>query len=173
MIQHLAERFGQQSAVLAVALSGSRGAGSNDDESDFDLYVYAASELPLDFRRAIAGPDAEIDNRYWEPGDEWIDETSGARIDVMYRSPAWIEDQLDRVLVRHAASIGYSTCFWYNVLHSEPLFDPRGWYAGLQARPRQVSRPIAALDHRQELSLAAPESILLPASDRSGFTTPR
>jgi catechol 2,3-dioxygenase-like lactoylglutathione lyase family enzyme len=137
MIHRLAESFGQHPAVLAVALSGSRGAGSNDGESDFDLYVYAVSELPLDFRRAIAAsPDAEIDNRYWEPGDEWVDQASGARVDVMYRSPAWIEDQLDRVLVRHEPSIGYSTCFWYNILRSEPLFDPRGWYAGLQARAR-------------------------------------
>jgi hypothetical protein len=54
----------------------------------------------------------------------------------MYRSPAWIEDQLDRVLLRHEASIGYSTCFWYNVLHSEALLDPHDRYAGLQRRAR-------------------------------------
>jgi hypothetical protein len=121
---------------VAVALAGSRGARSGDSASDFDLYVYTLGDLPLEFRRSLAGPNAEIDNRFWEPGDEWIDRITGARVDVMYRTPAWIEDQLDRVLVRHQASIGYSTCFWYNVLHSEALFDPAGWFAGLQERAR-------------------------------------
>ncbi len=67
----------------------------------------------------------------------------------MYRSPGWIEQELDRVLVRHQASLGYSTCFWYNVLHSEALFDPRGWYGALQERarcsyPRELQRAILA-----------------------------
>ena len=152
MIEQLAQSFGKHPSVLAVALSGSRGAGSGDEASDFDLYVYAFGDLPIDFRRALASPGAEIDNRYWEPGDEWVDQSSGARIDVMYRSPAWIEDQLERVLVRHEASIGYSTCFWYNILNSEPLFDPRGWYAGLQARarapyPEELRRSIIGKNH--------------------------
>lgn len=134
------ERLGRHPSVTAVALAGSRAAAANDPASDFDLYAYATAEVPVDFRRSLAGPDAEIDNRFWETGDEWIDADSGAHLDVMYRSPSWIEDQLDRVLVRHEASIGYSTCVWYNVLHSEALHDPQGWYRELQERAR-VSYP--------------------------------
>lgn len=130
------ERLGQYPSVTAVSLAGSRAASSNDPDSDFDLYVYATAQVPVEFRRSLAGPDAEIDNRFWEPGDEWVDADSGAHLDVMYRSPSCIEDQLDRVLVRHEASIGYSTCFWYNVLHSEALYDPHGWYRQLQERAR-------------------------------------
>ena len=135
--------------MVAVALAGSRAAGSNFPKSDFDLYVYATAEIPVEFRRALAGPAAEIDNRFWEPGDEWIDAATGAHFDVMFRAPSWIEDQLDRVLVRHEASIGYSTCFWYNVLHSEALYDPQGWYARLQQRarvpyPEELQRAIIA-----------------------------
>jgi hypothetical protein len=50
----------------------------------------------------------------------------------MFRSPAWIQEQIDRVLVYHQASVGYSTCFWSNVLYSEPLSDRDGWYGQLQ-----------------------------------------
>jgi len=107
---------------------------------DIDLYVYATAEVPVESRRAIAAEFAdrmEIDNRVWEPGDEWIDRNTGRAIDIMYRTPAWIEDQLARVLVRHEASAGYSTCFWWNVLHSRALYDRTGWYAALQQSARQ------------------------------------
>jgi hypothetical protein len=67
----------------------------------------------------------------------------------MYRSPKWIEDQLDRVLMRHEATIGYTTCFWFNVLHSEPLFDRGGWFKQLRDRanvayPDELRRAVIA-----------------------------
>lgn len=133
-ICRLAQAFGTFPQVLAVALAGSRAGGLDDLYSDFDIYVYATREVPIDQRRKLLGEDAEIDNRFWEPGDESFDPATGVRIDVMYRSPEWMEGRLDRVLLRHEASLGYTTCFWYNVLHSQTLFDPRGWYRALQHR---------------------------------------
>jgi signal transduction histidine kinase len=132
-LKQLAASFGELESVMAVVLAGSRSANSSDAQSDFDLYVYTSAEIPIEFRRALFGPRAEIDNRFWEPGDESLDNT-GRRIDVMYRSPLWIEEQLDRVLVRHQASIGYTTCFWFNVLHSEPFFDRAEWFHRLKHR---------------------------------------
>ncbi len=152
LARHLAQQFGVLPQVTAVALGGSAAAGCADEASDLDLYVYTLAEVPVSFRRSLAAPDAEIDNRFWETGDEWRDAATGAAIDVMYRSPEWIQQQLDRVLVRHEASLGYTTCFWYNVLHSEPLFDPRGWFAALQERarspyPPELQRAIVAKNH--------------------------
>ncbi len=140
LAESIAARFSAFPQVTAIALAGSEGAGEADALSDIDLYVYADAEIPIQARRAIAGDFAdrvEIDNRFWEPGDEWIDRASGRSIDIMYRSPAWIQDQLARVLERHEASIGYSTCFWWNVLHSRALHDPTGWYANLRQTARQ------------------------------------
>lgn len=134
LADRIAGEFAGLDGVEAVALAGSRAAGRADSESDFDLYVYADREPPVEFRRALLGASAEVDNRFWEPGDEAA--LDGARVDIMYRQPGWITDQLDRVLERHEASLGYSTCFWYNVLHSEILFDRRGWFSGLQQRAR-------------------------------------
>jgi len=101
-----------------------------------------------------------VGNDFWEPGDEWIDSQTGRHVDIMYRTPFWIEEQLERVLVRHEASIGYSTCFWHNVLHSTPLFDRSGWYRDLQSAaarpyPWPLQRAIIARNHpilRQTLS---------------------
>jgi len=133
-----------------------------------DLYVYTAAEIPASERRAIATDFAsriEIDNRYWEPGDEWIERLSGQGVDIMYRSPGWIEAQLARVLVRHAASIGYSTCFWWNVLRSQALYDPERWYAGLQQIARQP--------YPRELQRAARQHFVMPAPNRTGDRTRR
>ncbi|MDF3043602.1 MAG: polymerase beta protein region [Thermomicrobiales bacterium] len=149
--------------VVAVALAGSGVTGATDDQSDIDLYVYAGAPVAIADRVAIATSFAarpEVGNDFWEPGDEWIDAQTGRQVDVMYRTPLWIEEQLERVLVRHEASAGYSTCFWHNVLYSTPIFDRSGWYGDLQAiaacpYPPPLRRAIIARNHpilRQALS---------------------
>ena len=72
--------------------------------------------------------------RFWGPGDEWLHAPTGIHVDAIYFDAAWMEEQVDRVLVRHEASLGYTTCFWHTVRGSIVLEDPRGWLAGLQAR---------------------------------------
>ncbi len=154
--QQIAARFAAQPEVTAVALGGSRSTGAADPRADIDLYVYAAPPLAVATRAAIASAMAapgprEIDNHFWEPGDEWAlasaDDT--LRIDIMYRAPAWIEAELDRVLVRHEASLGYSTCLWHNVRHASVLYDRDGWFAQLQGiaaapYPAELRRAIVA-----------------------------
>src|SRR5262245_50801215 len=125
--------------VEAVALGGSAASGWHDERSDLDLYVYADPAPPLGVRAAIArqrAARAEIGNDAFEPGDEWVDGATGIGVDVMYRRLAWIEARLDAVQVEHRASVGYSTCLWWNVRESEPLFDRAGWFARLQERAR-------------------------------------
>jgi predicted nucleotidyltransferase len=145
----LAQRFANFPYVIAVVLAGSRGGGTSDPESDVDIYVYATAEVPIDFRRALLGDHAEINNRFWEPGDEARDLAYGLKLDIMYRTPQWIENQMERVLVRHEAGIGYTTCFWFNVLHSKALFDREGWFRKLQEHasvpyPEQLRRAVIA-----------------------------
>lgn len=135
----IAECYATLPAVTAVALGGSAAEEGGDAWSDVDLYVYCRSDISRRARAAVVIPRAEaaeVDNRFWEPGDEWL-EQDGAHVDVMFRRPDWIEAQLERVLVHHQAAVGYSTCFWHNVLHSRVLFDRDGWYGGLQEQARQ------------------------------------
>ncbi|MCB9134193.1 MAG: DUF4037 domain-containing protein [Anaerolineales bacterium] len=138
--QTIANRYAALPQVEAVTLAGSQTSGVADSGSDIDLYVYLIADLPVSERRRIASTesrDPEVDNQFWESGDEWVDAPSGVHVDVMFRSTAWIEEQLDRVLNRCQASVGYSTCFWDNVLVSRALFDRYGWFAGVQESARK------------------------------------
>ncbi len=168
----IAAQYSAFPQVEAVAWGGSYTSAAADAASDIDLYVYLRSTLPPDQRAGFIWARsryAEIDNQVWEPGDEWIEAESGVKIDVMYRDVGWIEQQLDDVLTRHQASAGYSTCLWYNVRASQPLWDRNGWLAKLQQRsqqpyPEQLRRAIITKNYvllrtmvgsyRQQIKLA-------------------
>src|SRR5260221_6864258 len=133
--QAIANQFATLPEVTAVALAGSRTAPDSDTLSDVELYRYEHSEVTVPKRNLLAHKypqKPQIYMLFWEDGDEWIDEATGLAVDITYRSPQWIEEQLDRVLVHHQASLGYSTCFWANVRTSKALFDREGWFARLQ-----------------------------------------
>ncbi|HEV2109251.1 MAG TPA: nucleotidyltransferase domain-containing protein [Thermomicrobiales bacterium] len=148
LARDLSKALASLPGVLAVALGGSLAGDLNEDESDVDLYVYADDPPPVAMRSALIddGRGAEIDNRFWETGDEWEESGSGIAVDVTYRSPRWIEDQLDRVLVRHQAATGYTTAVWHNVRTSKLLADSDRWYEALQTR--------ANVDYPEELRQA-------------------
>lgn len=144
MLQSLTKRVAAQYAALpavtAVALAGSQTTQQADALSDIDLYVYSQKAVSLEARREIAefsSTRVDWNNQFWESGDEWIDAETGIKVDVMFREMRWIEDQIVRVLNRHEAAVGYSTCFWHNVCLSKPLFDRVGWFADLQLRANQ------------------------------------
>jgi len=135
-LERLAAAYAEHAQVTAVACAGSRATQLADAASDTDIYVYITAPISLAARAEIArGPRVELDNRFFEPGDEWLDAT-GRHYDVMFRATHWLEDQLDRVLRRHEASVGYSTAFWHNVRASTILYDRVGWFAAQQSRAR-------------------------------------
>jgi hypothetical protein len=151
----LASEYGRQPQVEAVALGGSLADPAADERSDVDLYVYLTEALPLETRAAIAQARAErveVGNDFWEPGDEWIERRDGLHVDVTYRSTGWAEDQLDRVLRRHLASVGYSTCIWHNLRGARILMDRSGWLHGVQRAagapyPEELVWAIIAKNH--------------------------
>jgi hypothetical protein len=174
--QAIAARFADLPQVVAVALAGSLAAGLADEQSDLDLYVYADAPIPVEIRRRIARDFAgehrasiEIDKPFWGPEDAWIDGASGLGVDLIYWSPEWIEEQVDRVLVQHQSGMGYTTSFWYTILHSQPVYDRDGWFARLkrhsnQSYPEPLRHAIVRLNypvlrqigssHRHQIALA-------------------
>jgi hypothetical protein len=152
----VSERFSVFPQVEAIALSGSLTTGGSDRDSDIDLYVYTKGTIPLAHRAALIGEmgasQADLDLQYWDLGDEWYHAESGIEVDMIYWPTTWIEEQINRVLKYHQASIGYTTCFWNTILHSVPLYDRKGWFHDLQnlcqqPYPEELRQKIISKNH--------------------------
>lgn len=153
-LDHIIQEFAKHEEVDAILLAGSHTNGTQDPTSDYDLYIYTTAELPVERRAPIILPlasYAELDNRYWETEDDFIAK-DGTPVEIIYRSAAWLDGHLHDLLVNHAASVGYTTCFWSNLLSSRILFDRNGSLAALQAKyripyPAELKRNIIAKNH--------------------------
>lgn len=135
ILMNIAEDFKSLPNVEAIVLGGSSSAKTEDVNSDFDIYIYSDSEIDVSKRRQIAekySNNPEINNTYWETGDEWTLKETGKQIDIMYRSKDWIENQIKNVWQNHQASLGYTTCFVDNVNKSQILYDKNAWFKNLQ-----------------------------------------
>lgn len=136
-VQSLVKDIATHPHVEAILLAGSRTAGNDDPLSDYDLYVYTLQEVPLDFREQLSRKyflQAELNNTFWEPEDIGIFREIDLQVDLIYRDVQWIEQMLHRVVVKHEASTGYTTCFWANLLTSVVLFDRNGILSTMQKR---------------------------------------
>jgi len=156
LARRIADLFSAFPNVEAIALAGSGATGAIDRDSDIDLYVYITSVVPLRDRVAIVeklgATRADLNLQFWDLGDEWYDAETGIEVDVIYWRTSWIEDQLDRMLVEHQASMGYSTCFWHTILNSLILYDRSGWLCRLKEKnavpfPEDLRRAIIAKNH--------------------------
>lgn len=115
LAKKVADQFTRFPYVDATALAGSQSSGILGQNSDIDLYVYTHEIPPLENRQQIVeklgASKADMSLSFWDTGDEWFDLENGIEVDAMFWSPQWIEEQLNRVLVQHQASMGYTTCF--------------------------------------------------------------
>lgn len=142
----LALHFAQYPEIEAIGISGSIVSGQGSLTSDIDLYIFGSSIIPVEERRKIANlrgyTQGNFNLQYWDTGDEWYDKETGIEVDIMYWEKSWIEEQLERVIVRHESSVGYTTCFWHTIKQIEILFDRNGWISALKSKT-QTSYPEA------------------------------
>lgn len=140
----VAERWIALPEIRAVALGGSLArhlAESSldlaDPPGDIDLYAYAEPIPELAVREAavhsLGAREIQMDRQSFETDDSWIDAGSGTLVELMYRSPGWIEGHVADVMDHHRAAIGYTTSLVDSVVGAIPLADPDGWFARLQA----------------------------------------
>ncbi len=120
----------------AVVLGGSRSTGTNDENSDYDIYVYLNSQLDNETKRKTVMPfciTAEIGNHYWELEDNCIMK-SGVGLDIIYRNTDVFSKYLKLVVEDGKPFNGYTTCFWHNFKNSKVLFDKTGEFTALQKK---------------------------------------
>ena len=153
----VAEHFAKHPQVEAVALGGSHSAGVADAGSDIDVYVFTRSDIDTATRASIiaalgGASRANIGMTFWGPGDEWFHAPSGIEIDATYFDATWLEGQLERVILQHQPSLGYTTCFWRTVKQAQPLYDRGGWFVAMQqlsqaAYPEALRHNIIQFNH--------------------------
>lgn len=158
LARQLADLFSRFPQVEAVGVSGSlASAAFIDPASDIDLYVFVTAPVPLEARVELVvamggATQADMDLDFWDAGDEWFHAPTGIEIDVMYWDTRWVEETLDRVIVYHQPSLGYSTAHWHTIRSTEVLFDRSGWLARLKQRseqpyPEELRRVVIRRNH--------------------------
>jgi hypothetical protein len=187
LARRVAARFSQLPEVEAIAIAGSQTSAYASTMSDVDIYIYSMQDIPADARMAIGrefSPTPEqVD--YWGSGVEWDDAETGIHIDTIYFKKGWMEEQVERCVLRHEAWLGYTTAFWHTVRQSQPLFDRSGWFARLkslanQPYPDALAHNIVRINHpvlrksfssyRRQIEKAASRNDLISLNHRiAGF----
>lgn len=150
ILKQIINEFKTDENIKSIALGGSSASGYDDEVSDYDLYFYTTGSVNIDKRRQIAQKFAEkfeIDNNFFENGDEWILKDTQKGIDIMFRPCDRIEEQIKKIWEEFNASVGYSTCLIYNIKNSKILYDTNDWYKNLQKKvsgnyPEQLAQNI-------------------------------
>lgn len=147
--EKLWKAFAKLDEVEAIALGGSRAGKNYDEKSDYDLYIYCKSVPDEKIREDILSKSCgymEIGNHYWELEDDCT-LLDGIDIDILYRNIKDFAKDLENVVEKYVAYNGYTTCMWYNLIHSKILYDEKGRLGELQKRfnvpyPKQLRKNI-------------------------------
>lgn len=135
ILEQIKHEFSAYENIEAIVLGGSVSTNKEDNFSDYDIYIYSKDNVDVDFRQKIAekfSDKFEINNQFFETGDEWILRDDEKVVDIMYRKCSDIEASVDWTWNKFGACVGYSTCFIFNIKNSNILYDKNGWFCSLQ-----------------------------------------
>lgn len=136
-LQDMLMEFEKLSEVESIVLAGSRATNRVDENSDYDIYIYTNKEITIEKRKAITDTYCsymELNNTFWETEDDGILKDGNVPIEIIYRDLEFIDNMLNRTLLKCEADIGYTTCFYANLLNSVILFDRNGLLTDLQRK---------------------------------------
>lgn len=150
IVYQIVHEFKRLGEVIAITLSGSCAIGRNDNYSDIDISIITERDIPIKKREAIVkkfSDFVEVNNRFGRLSDEFILRNSSTQIDISYFDFNWLENELKNILEKYNASVGYSTCFWHNVINSLIVFDKNGKFKDLKEKytieyPEELKRNI-------------------------------
>lgn len=154
LFREIVDELIQCPEVEAIALAGSKVTSYEDQLSDHNFYVYLNAELSHSTRKRITNKYlryVEFNNQYWETEDDG-QLNDGSEIRLIYRDINSFDQNIAQVAIEHSARIGYTTSFWYNLLHAEILFDRNQLLEGLQQKykipyPAELKAAILQKNH--------------------------
>lgn len=138
-IKKMLNKFSQLEEVDGILLAGSQTSNTQDKNSDYDIYIYTNKEIEVSKRKAITDEYCrymETNNTFWEPEDDGMMSEDNIPVEIIYRSFKWIDEQLERVVMKHQADVGYTTCFWSNFINSVIIYEKDGKAKKLQEKYR-------------------------------------
>ncbi|WHY03334.1 nucleotidyltransferase domain-containing protein [Neobacillus sp. DY30] len=137
ILNAIVNEFSKLQEVEAILLAGSHTIDTQDENSDYDLYIYSNKEITVTKREEIMNgfcDYVEINNQFWETEDDGIIRDVNTPIEIIYRDLDWIDAQLERTLIKCQADVGYTTCFWSNFITSVILYDKHNKAGNLQQK---------------------------------------
>lgn len=138
-VMELVNEFSKLEEVQGILLAGSHATKTNDKNSDYDIYMYISKDIELSKRKEITDrffKYIELDNTFWEREDDGILLEDNIEVEIIYRDLKWIEESLNRTLLKYQADVGYTTCFWSNFMDSIILYDRHNELNKLQEKYR-------------------------------------
>lgn len=137
IVYQLVNEFKKINEVIAITLAGSCASGRKDKFSDIDINIITDKDISIKERESIAKKFSdliEINNTFWGLSDEFIIRNSSIQVDISYFEYSWLKQKLKYILEDYNASIGYSTCFWSNVINSIVVYDRDGNFKKFQEK---------------------------------------
>lgn len=129
--------FSKLEEVEGILLAGSHATKTNDKDSDYDIYTYVSKEISIEKRKIITDKFCsymELNNTFWETEDDGVLKEDNIPIEIIYRDLDFFDTVLNRTLIKCEADIGYTTCFWANLINSIILYDKNGKLNNLQEK---------------------------------------
>lgn len=136
-LSNMLDEFAKLKDVEGILLAGSRAVKADDNFSDYDVYIYVNKAIEVSVRKKITDKYCdymELDNRFWETEDDGILKDSSIQVEIIYRDLKWINDSLNRTIIKCEANVGYTTCFWANIKNSILLYDRNGKLSKLKSK---------------------------------------
>ncbi len=125
LVKNLLTELSELENVDIIAIGGSRARKSEDENSDYDIYIYYNEEINVIKRKEILDKYIkymEYKNSYWEEEDDGV-LNNGVEMEIIYRHSKFITDVYQSVYVKGETSFGYTTCMLENILTSYVFYD--------------------------------------------------
>jgi len=131
----LLDEYKKFNEVKSIAIGGSCSAGTSDNKSDIDVYIFVECDIPVEKRLEIikgCSSKYEAGGQYFGAGDEYFVDKLGRQLDIMYWNTIWFKSVFENIWKKCYPANGYTTCFLYTLKNLDIIYDTNGWLKKLQ-----------------------------------------